>query len=107
MTVVQAAPSATGLAQPDPCARGGRSSSSREALGRRPASGFPSAGRRPSEEELDLAVDGAQVVGRPSLQRRQRLRIQPQQEGLALGHQVGRTMTPGGGGRRSMAATYE
>jgi hypothetical protein len=38
------------------------------------------------EEELDLGVDGAQLVCRPLLEGGVELRRDPEEEGLALGH---------------------
>jgi hypothetical protein len=62
-------------------------------LARRPAGFFP-AGRpepagvpeRAPEDELDLGVEAAQVVGRPPLDGVEDVAVDPDQEGLSLGH---------------------
>ncbi len=40
----------------------------------------------PPQEELDLRVDAAQVVVRPTLQGEERPLVEAEQEGLAFGH---------------------
>lgn len=46
----------------------------------------PRIAQRPPEQELHLPVDAAQVVGRPALDGVERVRVQPEQERLALSH---------------------
>lgn len=51
----------------------------------------PGVAQRASEQELDLAVDAAQLVGCPALDGVEGLRVQAQQERLAIRHRAGAT----------------
>lgn len=48
----------------------------------------PRVAERPPKEELDLAIDRAEVIRGPGLQGGECLLVQSQQEGLALRHQL-------------------
>jgi hypothetical protein len=43
----------------------------------------------PSEQELHVGIERAKVVRRPALERRQGLRVDPQEERFPLAHRVG------------------
>ncbi len=80
----------------------GRAARGRPSAGAHPSgvAGQPScAGKRPSQQELDLGVGAAQFVGGPSGQGVMDGGIQPQQHALALAHRGSVPVVTGKGSR--------
>ncbi len=48
--------------------------------------GAPGLGERPSQDEVDLAVEATEIVVGPALERLEEGRIEPEEERFSIGH---------------------